>query len=290
MDQPVTLEFEAIGTQWSIEFSATAEQAQKLARQIADRISQFDKDYSRFRSDSWVSRAGSHPGAHKAPADFEPMFRLYQKMYEITDGLVTPLIGDALERAGYDAKYSLQPKRLKAIPQLADVLEFTNNTLHVKHTCVLDFGAAGKGYLIDLLGKLLEQQGAAEYVINAGGDILVHSPSPTKTTPVGLEDPDDPSKVLSVVELSNQSICASSGNRRNWGPYHHIINPKTLHSVNDIKAVWVVAKTALLADGLATCLFFIPPEKLSTTSEFEYLVLTADGQARRSLGFPVHNS
>lgn len=288
-----SLTFEAIGTQWNIELTADPTQAQALARDIADRISQFDHHYSRFRADSWVTHAGSHPGAHKPPADFAPMFRLYQEMYAATDGAVTPLIGEAMERAGYNAAYSLRPKALRAIPKLEDTLLFQDNTLHVKYKCVLDFGAAGKGYLVDLVAELLESKGVNHYIIDAGGDIRVASPAPAESAPVttvALEDPRDPSKAIGQVRLDGRqqgsSLCGSAPNRRAWGDMHHIIDPHTLRPTTDIAATWVVTDSTMLADGLATCLFFTSPEKLLRTFSFDYVILHTNGTANVSANFP----
>lgn len=276
----IKFEFDAIGTHWVIECAAPAETAVKLSGIITNRISQFDTDYSRFRPDSWVTYVGSHVGAHKTPADFAPLFLFYKQMYKLTDGLVTPLIGDALERAGYDARYRLLPQSLQSIPEFMNTLQLKGNTLHVKYNCVIDFGAAGKGYLVDLIATLLEKQGITDFLIDAGGDILVHSPTPHR---IGLEDPDDPTKVMSSVSLLNQSICASATNRRNWGPYHHIINPKTLRSVDTVKAVWVIANSTMLADGLATCLFFVTPEKLSKNFDFKHVIIHSSGIVQSSM-------
>lgn len=285
----VRLAFEAIGTKWNISLESDPDQAQSLSKVIADRISEFDHNYSRFRPDSWLAMAGKNPGAHKAPADFGKLFEFYDGIYKATDGLVTPLIGDAMERAGYDAKYSLRPKAMRKIPKLEDTLELIGNTLHVKYSCVVDVGAAGKGYLVDLLGAELKRQGISNFVIDAGGDILHHSPAPAKTTPVGLEDPENPEKVIGQVDLANGSICGSAGNRRKWGTgkdeYNHIINPHTLKSVTNIKAVWVVATTAMLADGLSTCLFFVDANNLGHF-DFEYLRIMEDNSMEMSDKFP----
>lgn len=119
-----------------------------------------------------------------------------------------------------------------------------------------------------------------------GGDIRDHPPARQTFTPVGLEDPDDPKKVIGTVEIQGSSLCASAGNRRNWGSYHHIINPKTLQSVDDIKAVWVVADNTMLADGMATCLFFTDPKHLQKSFCFEYLIVKADNTYTVSKHFP----
>lgn len=288
----ITLEFEAIGTAWNIELQAPASRADLLAKKVADRISSFDKNYSRFRPDSWVTKVGTNPGAHKVPDDFAPMFRLYQKMHQLTDGAVTPLIGDAMERAGYNAQYSLVPSKLQSIPKLEDVLEFSNNTLHVKYGCVLDFGASGKGYLVDLVAELLETEGVTSYLIDAGGDMRVASPAPHKSAPVttvALEDPNDPKKAIGQVNLGGAQqrscLCGSAGNRRKWANFHHIIDPRTLRPADEVTATWVVAGSTMLADGLATCLFFVDPIVLSNTYDFEYLRIMADNTLQVSPDF-----
>ncbi len=285
----VKLEFEAIGTAWKIELDAPADNAGAIAKEVADLIRDFDHNYSRFLPDSWIINAGNNPGSHKAPADFEPIFSFYKQMYLATNGLVTPLIGDAMERAGYDANYSLRPKELKEIPGLNKVLQFKDNTLHVKYKCTIDLGAAGKGYLVDLVGNLLAKQGIDNYLINAGGDILQHSPASSDSTPVGLENPDDPSEAIGVSYISNRAICGSAGNRRAWEGYNHVINPSTLESVTIVKASWVVADTAMVADGLATCLFFVEPSQLANLSKlynFEYIRVMEDNNMQISPNFP----
>src|ERR1700733_4441864 len=107
--------FEAIGTQWSIQssdnISEHAEQALKKA--IADRIEVFDKTYSRFRDDSLVSKASQSAGSLTLPEDAKQLFGLYRTLYQITEGAFTPLIGDVLTDAGYDAKYSLKPGKMR---------------------------------------------------------------------------------------------------------------------------------------------------------------------------------
>lgn len=282
--QKCRLDFEAIGTVWTIEFVAPRSQVQSIANLVTQRIAQFDKDYSRFRADSWVTHAGRHIGSHQTPADFAPLYTLYQTMYRLTDGAVTPLIGDAMERAGYDANYSLRPGKLEAIPPLDDVLSFGTNTLHVKQHCVLDFGAAGKGYLVDLVADIIEQQGINHYIIDAGGDIRSRSPTPEL---IGLENPEHTESIIGAVPLHNTSLCASAGNRRTWGEYHHILDPRTLTSTQAITATWVIAADTMTADGLATCLFFSDSVRLTKEFDFEYVLVRHDGRIQKSANLPI---
>lgn len=267
--------FEAIGTCWQIDYFG-----KNLESKIRERIEQFDKTYSRFRPDSLVSEMARRPGKFVSPEDASPLLVLYEKFYRETNGAFTPLIGNVLEEAGYDATYSLESKTLQQPASWNEALEFDPPKLKIKQPVLLDFGAAGKGYLVDLVAGVLRNKGIDSFSIDAGGDILLAN-VPTR---IGLENPNNVEQVIGTVEITNGSICGSSGNRRNWGKFHHIINPHILEPVTSVLATWVVAKSAMLADALATCLFFVDPENLH--EDFDYLILYPDFSISKSKRFP----
>jgi thiamine biosynthesis lipoprotein len=285
--------FEAIGTQWQIDIyeALSPEQEAALLIAIRERIDIFDKHYSRFRSDSLVTEISQRAGQYEMPSDFKIMYDIYKTMYELSDGLMTPLIGQTLVDAGYDAQYSLQQKNdLKKPPTWEEVIDWDvqHSMLDIKQPVLLDFGAAGKGYLVDIVGKVIEDQHIYRYCIDAGGDILHRNGEPII---IGLEHPEYIEQVIGTITLQNNSLCGSSGNRRKWQgkdrEIHHIINPKTLTSNNDIVAVWVMASSTILADALTTCLFFTPINILRDHFTFDYVIMHADHSVEHSLDFPT---
>jgi len=278
-------EFEAIGTHWWVGLfeHTSADRLIALQRKVAERIERFDKTYSRFRDDSLVSRIATQAGVYAFPEDGRMLIELYKRLYDATDGAVTPLIGDLLVAAGYDAHYSLQAKEMRAPRAWDEVLTYADGVLTVRQPVVLDFGAAGKGYLVDIVANLLMDEGVHDFCIDAGGDLYVRGGN---TIHVGLEHPDDVSKIVGVAELDNQAVAGSSPNRRAWKDYHHIMDPHVLRSTVGLKASWVVADSGLLADGLATALFFVPPDKLKQF-DFEYLLINDDNQYKQSVNFPA---
>jgi len=282
--------FKAIGTSWVIDLyqQFDSEKESDIFEQIKKRIDAFDTTYSRFRPDSLVTDISKRAGKYTFPEDSKLLFETYYDLYTITNGHFTPLIGQLLVDAGYDAQYSLQQKKELSIPpQWEEVMEFNESTLSVKRPIQLDFGAAGKGYIIDLVGKVLEENEIHSYSINAGGDILYKN-SDIKSEPIrtGLENPKNSEQIIGVCHLKNKSICGSAGNRRAWGNFTHIMNPHTLVSPKDITAVWVVADTALVADALTTCLFFVEAQTLLSIYIFEYVILYKDGSFQKSPQFP----
>jgi thiamine biosynthesis lipoprotein len=285
---PTLFVFDAIGTQWTIEIFQTLDEASKvgLSTAIAERIEEFDKHYSRFRTDSLVTRIAQKAGTYILPSDAQPMFDLYRKLYDITDGKVTPLIGSLLNDTGYDASYSLQPKEIHEVAEWDEVLKYNFPKLKTTRPVLLDFGAAGKGYLVDIVGGLLRSHSVQHFCINAGGDILVSNP-PQDGLPIALEHPGDTSMAIGVATLTEGSLCGSSGNRRAWADYHHIMDPDQLTSPKHIQALWVYADDAMLADALSTCLFFVDPKKLAKHFAFEYAIVRRDNSLVRSSHFPA---
>ncbi len=278
--------FEAIGTGWWIGVyeSITDEDWHTLQQRITVRIEAFDKVYSRFRDDSLILKIAQKAGTYELPTDSKALFALYRTLYDLSEGLVTPLIGRALSDAGYDAKYSLQSHELQETPAWDAVMTYKNNQLITKQPLLLDFGAAGKGYLVDIVAELLTDAGISQFCVDAGGDMVCRGLAvPLR---VGLENPDDFDEVVGVALLQNKALCGSAGNRRAWGKYHHIMDPEALKSPDHIKALWVITDSALLADGLATALFFTTPEKLQARFPFSYVIIYADGRVSHSNDFP----
>ena len=166
--------FSAIGTKWRIDAQTSLSDPEwgKLMERVAARIEEFDVAYSRFRDDSLVAQISRAAGQYELPPDGPRLVEFYRRLYDATDGLVTPLIGQVMADAGYDASYSFEEKPLAEPPAWDAVLNLSGRRLEVKQAALLDFGAAGKGYLVDIVGALLAAAGATVFCVNAGGDIL----------------------------------------------------------------------------------------------------------------------
>lgn len=279
--------FKAIGTSWSIDFKYTEGifDASSVFDFIRARIELFEQNYSRFRKDSIVGRITESEGVYQLPDDGKLLMLMYRKLYDMTDGKVTPLIGQTLVDIGYDTEYSLTPKEIIQPTLLWDnVMKYDEetNTLTTFVPLQLDFGALGKGYIVDIVSEMLLEAGVVDFTVDAGGDMYHRG----ETIRVGLEHPENPEQVIGVAEIMNGAICGSSGNRRTWNKYHHILNPATQESPREIIALWVTAESTMLADGLTTALFFADPLELKKTLQFEYAIVRADGSALTSPHFP----
>lgn len=270
-------EFDALGTGWTVTTDVPLAPHTRAA--VAAELDRVDRYWSRFRATSTVSTMARAAGSYPiAPAD-QPLIDWYRRLYEATGGTVTPLIGQTIADAGYDAGYSLRPRdTIAAVPAWEDVLTGHTGTLELTRPALLDVGAAGKGFAVDRIADLVGAE-QPEFIVDGSGDLVV---SP-RTAPVriALEHPRNPALAIGVVELTAGSICASAPGRRAWAErWHHILDPRTAAPTREVIATWAIAPTALIADGLATALFFVNAADLHRALpdvDFHHIVMRRDG-------------
>lgn len=271
--------FEALGTAWQIDTAQPLTAATHTS--IARLIEQFDQTWSRFRDDSVVAEIARRPGSYKFGPEAPALFDHYRALYEATDGRMNPLVGRALEESGYNRALTLRRGPISPIPRFSDAVAWDGDTLTTLTPVVLDIGAAGKGYLVDLIAAHLIAVDIPSFTIDASGDIVHRGPRPLR---VALEHPHDTTRAVGVATVT-AAICASASNRRAWADTHHILDGVTGAPVRDVLATWVIAGSGLIADGLATALFVAPPETLANEFDFEYVRMLANGTLEASNGF-----
>lgn len=250
---------------------------------MRERTEAFDLAWSRFRDDSLVHRIATAPGSTELPSEAPALLDLYRTLYECTDGAMSPLVGRALEQWGYDSSYSLRPGGAVApVPRWEDAVAWDGRSLHTVRPVVLDIGAAGKGYLVDLVAEVLAAAGVAEFTIDASGDILHRGGAPLR---IALEHPLDEAVAIGVARLGDGALCASASNRRAWPGSHHILDAISGTPATRVIATWATAASGLVADGLATALFVGEPSRLAREFDFEWVRMLRDGTVEKSSGF-----
>jgi thiamine biosynthesis lipoprotein len=168
-----------------------------------------------------------------------------------------------------------------------------------KNSVYLPFGNIGlggiaKGVALDKARKVLFQNGFEDFMIVAGGQVLVHGFNNGKPWRVGIRDPEkEQTDYFAVLELTD--TCAStSGNYEKFFikddiRYHHIIDPKTGYPARGVQSVTVISQDATLADALSTALFVMGVEDgitlIESVSNAEALFIDENNVIHQSSGF-----
>jgi thiamine biosynthesis lipoprotein len=275
--------FEAIGTRWTL---TTAEpMSGALLDRVQAVVAEYDAAWSRFRDDSGVARIAAGEPVDLGPTA-PPLLDLLEDLRVRTGGAVDPFVAASLDHLGYGPRGTLRPSD-GYLPAPRATVQRTGTTVAVRPPALLDVGSAGKGQLVDLVAEELAAAGHADAVVDASGDLRVAG-NPLR---VALEHPFDPEAAIGVVEVRNGAIAGSAINRRSWSAdggrrLHHVLDARTGRPVETIAATWVLADTAMLADALATALFFVGPEALADGHAFRYVRMRTDGVADWSADLP----
>ncbi len=279
-------EFKALGTVITVTIWDIIDESR--LRNIESMIKEFTLDYenkfSRFKEGSLLSKVNKMTGVIELPKDFVKILSIYKSLYIISNKKFTPLIGGLLEDTGYDKNLSFITKdEQESVLDFDAVIEIINETQIKKSVvCRLDFGAVGKGYLVDLLSDLLREHNIYRYMIDAGGDIYYSDL--LIPVSIGLEHPTDNKLAIGKIRLTRGAICGSSIHKRSWGKYNHYLDPDTKTSNMRVSAVWVRAESCALADALTSVLFFVEPSTV-TDYVFEYSMIDSNGKIKYSANF-----
>jgi thiamine biosynthesis lipoprotein len=279
-DPPSVWRFDAIGAPWQIETTRPLGSDVRLA--VEATIAAFDREWSRFRSDSLVAMLAQGAGELPAPCDAADMLDAFVALDRATAGAVNPLVGASLSARGYDAGYGFIDRG--ALPAPADWRErlaWTDELISLSAPGLIDVGALGKGRLVDRVLDVLMPRVEGDVVVDASGDLAVRG----TTQRVGLEHPYEPRRAIGVVELTDAALCASATNRRAWGAgLHHVLDARTGEPVRTIAATWAIAPSAMRADAVATALFFDGGPELAFEWGIEWVRMSTDGRVEWSPG------
>jgi thiamine biosynthesis lipoprotein len=218
---------------------------------------------SRFDPQSELRRLAGRTGS---PVKVSPLlYRAIEFALAVataSDGAFDPTVGAVMERRGFNRNYRTgEIIASPACPEPASyhdvMLNSTSRTVTFLRPLQLDLGAVAKGLAVDLAAA--ELSGVESFLINAGGDILVRGLSPKgELWRVGVKDPLDPTRLLTVLTIGDGAVCTSGGYERQAGAgQHHIIAPASGVSPTDVASVTVVAQSAMVADALSTAAFVL---------------------------------
>jgi len=149
------------------------------------------------------------------------------------------------------------------------------------------------GYIVDRVSALLSQNGVANHLINASGDIRT-SGTAVKGAPwtVAIQDPAKGQDYPDVLTLGSGAV-STSGNYEIYYDkeklFHHIVDAKTGHSPILATSVTTVAANVMEADALATSLMVLPPDDglrlVNSQPGCECFVIGRDNKTSQSAGW-----
>lgn len=269
-------------------YGENAEQGLKLAKEEIQRLDAL-WSISKKTSDVYRINHGS-----KEPVDAETAALLTDaiKFAELTGGLFDPSIQPVMELWGFPSKHYQVPDE-KTLAETLALVDYRN--IHIVDGVVelgegmkLDFGGIAKGYTSTRVMDLMREAGVSSAIVSLGGNVQELGSRPDGSAwRVGIQDPNDTSKNIAVLNVTDGVVITSGAYQRffkkNGKRYHHIIDPRTGYPAESgLVSVSIISPNGTLADALSTSLFIMGLEQASdfwraNRADFDAILMTEDG-------------
>jgi thiamine biosynthesis lipoprotein len=266
-------------------------------------LEQINLSMSTFRPQSEISRfnASNDSQPLKISADFLRVMLCAREIFHLTDGAWDGTVDPLVNLWGFGKQGAIT-----AVPADEAIAEARKRvgfdrievmaTGHLKKRqpdVSLDLASIAKGYGVDQVAILLHGLGYKNYLVEIGGEVYAAGVRLDGTSwRVGINQPSaqaSTQEVYTVLRLHNCAM-ATSGDYRNFyqlgdRTVSHIIDPHSgMPLDNKVVSVSVIADTCALADGLATGLMVMGPQKglelLERLPGVEGLIVVRHGDGR----------
>ena len=250
----------------------------RIGALIQSTLDEIEAKMSHYDADSELSRfnrvGGTEPFA--VSADTFEVVRLAQEISALTGGALDITVGPLVNAWGFGPSEPVQlppdPAQLAKLEAHVGYDQLTLDPVFLtlsKKTPGLecDLSAVAKGYGVDRVAEALDEVGVDRFMVEVGGEIatagLNQQGQPWR---IGIESPTAEGGIEMVVPLRDHAM-ATSGDYRNTREIDglvvsHTIDPRTGRPVDhQLASVSVIAEHCATADGLATALEVLGPEK-----------------------------
>lgn len=165
----------------------------------------------------------------------------------------------------------------------------TNGYFDIRHEDAYDPSGVVKGWAIYQAAELLREKGAANFYIDAGGDVqMAGKNADGQNWRVGIRNPFDPGEIVKALSLTDCGIATSGSYVRG----QHIYNPLDADDpLSEIVSMTVIGPDILEADRFATAAFAMGRHGIffiEGLDGFDGYVIDRDGRATFTTDFNRH--
>jgi thiamine biosynthesis lipoprotein len=256
-----------MGTTWSLK---SAQAGEDVRRRVQEHLDRREAVLSHWRKDSAVGRFNqvSSKDWQPVPQELVAVVKLARRIADDTEGALDITLAPVIEAAGFAPPAGpattvtgwrhLQvrdepPALKKAVPELR-----------------INVSSVTEGFVIDELAEMLKARGLKNFLLEVGGEVCAAGMAPGgRSWWAGIQDPGAAQgEVLQQVPVSDLALSTSGTYRHQKDGRSHLIDPRTLLPVtHELASVTVLHPSCALADGYATALMVLGPERGRTVAE-----------------------
>ncbi|MDR3142555.1 MAG: FAD:protein FMN transferase [Tannerellaceae bacterium] len=277
--------------------------AKLLTEEIDKELQDFNLSLNPFNPNSIIAKVNNNEPV-EVDDWFADVFNKAQEIAARTDGIFdatgAPLFN--LWGFGFSKMDSVTPQIVDSIRAFVGYKRIRlegKSIVKDDPRIMLNFSAIAKGYACDVIARLLEREGVANYMVEIGGEIAIKGVNQNGVCwRTGINKPEDDldgvnKSIEEVVQPCRQCGIATSGDYRNFYEkdgkrYAHTIDPRTGYPAGqNILSATVVAENCMIADGYATAFMASGSEKAielaESIPEIDYYLVYLDEQGKHQI-------
>lgn len=265
-----------MGTYMTVTVYAPSEEAgQKAIDAAFARVEQVEAVISTWRKDSDASTLNRQAGGEPVRVDPRLIALLQRSVevsrktggaFDITVGPLVKLYRRCFRRRRLPTDDELAAAGARMGYQAIEVDAQAGTARLAKEDMRVDFGAIGKGFVVDQAVAALRKAGITTALLDAGGDLFaLGSPPGRDGWLIGVRNPARPDEILEQRLLVRDVAVATSGDYEQFvvidgRRYSHIVDPRTGRPVKHMGSVTAIAGDATTADAYATACSVLGPK------------------------------
>ncbi len=156
----------------------------------------------------------------------------------------------------------------------------------------IDLGGIAKGYAVDRGIDVLARAGIVAGFVSAGGDSRILGDRGDRPRLIGIKHPRKPDEFAVMIPLSDTALSTSGDYERffikDGVRYHHILNPRTGRSSDQVQSASVLAPLAIDSDALSTTTFVLGVKKglalINSLPGMDAIIIDKGGKLHYSVG------
>lgn len=279
----VLLQGRTMGTTYNIKVVSTKEHLieLKLHQQIDAALKQVNQEMSTYIKTSEISLFNqsrslepveTSPGFARVLSESIRLGKLSAGKLDVTVGPLVNLWGFGPEQRPETVPSDDMLNRARQRVGL-DNLSLNGNMLSKKiPDLYVDLSTIAKGYGVDVVAELIEQNGLTNFLVEIGGEMRLKGVKHTgELWAIAIEkpilDPSGEERAVHQVIIPKDNAVATSGDYRNYFEadgvrFSHIIDPDTGKPIShNLVSVTVIDPSSMTADGLSTTLMVMGMEQ-----------------------------
>lgn len=172
-------------------------------------------------------------------------------------------------------------------------LRVTDEMVTMASGMAVTLNGIAQGYGVDVALAALRAHGIAHALLDTGEFATLGAREDGQPWTLAIRDPRDEQGIAQLLSADGRSLATSGDYGTAFSAdfsRHHIVDPATGSSPQELASVSVLAPTGMQADALSTAFMVMGAEKaLRLAAELagvDMLCIAKDGRVRRSAGFP----